>query len=310
MTFEDVCWQWWDFKLKRNRGDMPRGGVMATSKKVLENDVIPSIGSMEFTAVRRPDLIKIIRRIEERGAPETTLKTCSYLKQIYNFALLYDYCDFNLADNLGAIVINRRVKKNNPYLDLSELKDFKFRLENVKASHQIKKAAWFMLFTGARGSEIRKAEIKHFDFDKKLWNIPAIHIKQLRSKAIYNETIPDYIMPLSDMAIKILKSAIEISFGDKYIFSSPYKENCPININALNDLIRKMGYSSDQLTAHGLRATMSTALNESGLFRHEWIEAQLTHADTNIVRGTYNHALYLPQRLDMMNWWATEIEKR
>lgn len=72
----------------------------------------------------------------------------------------------------------------------------------------------------------------------------------------------------------------------------------------MNRAIRLMGYSKNDLTSHGLRSTMSTVLNESDLFKSEWIEAQLSHTDKNLVRGTYNHADYINQRDGMMQWWA------
>jgi integrase len=35
--------------------------------------------------------------------------------------------------------------------------------------------------------------------------------------------------------------------------------------NTMNAALKRMGYSSDQITAHGFRATFSTLANESGL---------------------------------------------
>jgi integrase len=59
-----------------------------------------------------------------------------------------------------------------------------------------------------------------------------------------------------------------------------------------------MGYRS-RLTGHGIRGTLSTALNEIG-YPDAWIEAQFSHADPNQVRGAYNHAEYVEQRRRMM----------
>jgi integrase len=112
------------------------------------------------------------------------------------------------------------------------------------------------------------------------------------------------VIPLSKQAIEIIESAIEWSHGSEYVFSSPILKNKPIHFNALNRAIRLMGYTKDDLTSHGLRSTMSTVLNESDLFKSEWIEAQLSHTDKNLVRGTYNHADYINQRDRMMQWWA------
>jgi integrase len=62
--------------------------------------------------------------------------------------------------------------------------------------------------------------------------------------------------------------------------------------------LRHLGYAH-RLTGHGLRGTLSTALNEIG-YPQAWIEAQLSHADPNQVRGDYNHAEYVEQRRRMM----------
>ena len=67
-----------------------------------------------------------------------------------------------------------------------------------------------------------------------------------------------------------------------------------------------MGFQ-DRLTGHGIRATLSTALNELG-YNRDWIEAQLSHSDKDRVRASYNHAKYLEQRRRMMQEWADRLD--
>ncbi|MEI1632654.1 integrase, partial [Escherichia coli] len=43
-------------------------------------------------------------------------------------------------------------------------------------------------------------------------------------------------------------------------------------------------------------------------FNTAWIETQLAHVDKNAIRGTYNHALYLEGRREMMQWYADYID--
>jgi integrase len=62
------------------------------------------------------------------------------------------------------------------------------------------------------------------------------------------------------------------------------------------------------MTAHGFRAMASTVLNNSELFSPDVIERQLAHVEQNAVRAAYNHAKYLPQRREMMQWWADWLE--
>ena len=67
-----------------------------------------------------------------------------------------------------------------------------------------------------------------------------------------------------------------------------------------------MGYE-DQLTGHGIRATISTALNELG-YPKKWVDAQLSHADPDKISATYNHAEYVEQRRVMMQDWADRLD--
>lgn len=53
---------------------------------------------------------------------------------------------------------------------------------------------------------------------------------------------------------------------------------------------------------------MSTILHEKG-FNTAWIELQLAHVDKNTIRGTYNHAQYLENRREMIQWYADYIDE-
>ncbi|KMK19873.1 hypothetical protein ABW09_00010 [Pluralibacter gergoviae] len=76
---------------------------------------------------------------------------------------------------------------------------------------------------------------------------------------------------------------------------------------SINQVFKRIGYTG-KVTGHGFRHTMSTILHEEG-FNTTWIETQLAHVDKNAIRGTYNHALYLEGRREMMQWYADYIDK-
>src|SRR3546814_12998435 len=63
----------------------------------------------------------------------------------------------------------------------------------------------------------------------------------------------------------------------------------------------------ERLTGHGIRGTMSTALNEIG-YPKVWVDAQLSHVDPNKVSANYNHAEYVEQRRRMMQDWADRLD--
>lgn len=304
LMFSQIASEWLLFKKKNALGDEPRCGVIELSSKCLHSDILPELGEIPFKDVQRLDLVNTIRKIELRQVKEPTKKACSYLNQLYDYAVAMGYCEYNIANGLHKILITKKMKQNAPYLNAKEIPNFLSKLKSVNTHPIIKKALWLKLYTGVRGSEILLAEAEHFDLKNKVWKIPAQHVKQFRRKVILGFNIPDYTIPLSNQAVQVVESALEWSAGEKYVFSSLRNKNKSLHFNTLNSVIRRMGYDQNQLTSHGLRSTLSTILNESGLFHYSWIEAQLSHTDKDKIRASYNHAEYLTQRHEMMQWWA------
>jgi integrase len=304
LTFSKVAYEWLHFKKQNSLGDRPQSGVIELAEKCIKNELEPVIGEKIFTEIKRIDLVKVIRLIESRGVKEPCKKACSYLNQIYEYAISMGYSELSIASNLNKILIKTKIKQNYSYLNSEDIIDFYQRINKSNSHPIIKKALQLKTLTGVRGAELLNAKISDINIENRIWSIPAIQVKQFRRKVIEGHKIPDYIIPLSKQAIEIVESAIEWSHGSEYLFASPVIKNKPIHFNSINRSIRLMGYSKDDLTSHGLRSTMSTVLNESDLFKSEWIEAQLSHTDKNLVRGTYNHADYIKQRDGMMQWWA------
>ncbi|RMR05966.1 tyrosine-type recombinase/integrase [Pseudomonas syringae group genomosp. 3] len=165
-----------------------------------------------------------------------------------------------------------------------------------------------LLLTGVRTGELRAATPDQFDLDKGIWLVPPEGVKQLRSRVrTQGNEIPPYVIPLSTQAIAIVQRLIQLrARGARYLLVHRYEAQEMISENTLNTAISRMGYKG-RLTGHGIRATISTALNEVG-FVEEWIEAQLSHSDPNQVRAAYNHAEYVEPRRSMMQYWADLLD--
>ena len=78
-------------------------------------------------------------------------------------------------------------------------------------------------------------------------------------------------------------------------------------INHLFNRLYALGVADD-FKPHGLRATASTILTESALFRSDVIERILAH-DQGGVRGIYNVAEYAPERRQALQWYADHLDK-
>jgi integrase len=93
------------------------------------------------------------------------------------------------------------------------------------------------------------------------------------------------------------------------LFPSVRSPERTISENTLNAALRRLGYSQDEMTAHGFRATASTLLNESGLWNADAIERQLGHLEGNDVRRAYARGEHWEERRRMMTWWADYLDR-
>lgn len=98
----------------------------------------------------------------------------------------------------------------------------------------------------------------------------------------------DYLVPLSRQVLMLLKHVHDLTGPKGYIFPSIRSGAPPMSDNTINAGLRRLGYSTDEMTAHGFRATASTLLNESGKWHPDAIERALAHGDSDRVKAAYH----------------------
>ncbi len=119
-----------------------------------------------------------------------------------------------------------------------------------------------------------------------------------------------HIVPLPRQAVDVLEEVKPFTCPtSKFIFPSIRNFNRPMGDTTVNAALRRLGYGRDKFTGHGFRSMASTILNENR-WPADVIERQLAHVEKNTVRAAYNHAEYLEQRRDMMQWWADWLDEK
>jgi integrase len=149
-----------------------------------------------------------------------------------------------------------------------------------------------------RPTELRKAEWSEIDFEAKEWRIPESRMK-MKEK---------HIIPLSKQALEILEELKQMTGHGKYLFPGCRRTTICMSNCTILAALRRLGYSGEDMTAHGFRSLASTLLNELG-WEPDFIERQLAHAPRNKVRATYNRAIYLQKRREMMQAWADYLDE-
>ena len=116
-----------------------------------------------------------------------------------------------------------------------------------------------------------------------------------------------HIVPLASQAIAILTELHALTGRGTLLFPSLCSRDRPMSENTLNAALHRLGYSTEQMTAHGFRAMASKLLNEQS-WHPDLIELQLAHPERNKVRAACNSATRLPERCKMMQAWANYLD--
>ena len=317
VTFAKFAQEWQIFKAKKMGFDKLDGrkSTIAQIGRAMKKDFLPKLGDKPMAEITRKDVVNVIRAIENRQAFDVARKCRGWLNEIFRHALVEGLVEYNPATDLDVVSLKAPPTKHNPYLKTSELPEFLARLNHYPGYRQTVLGIRLLLLTGVRTGELRYAEPEHFDLENAIWRIPPTLVKQLQRRVrTTNDIIPPYLVPLPKQAVAIIKELLEMRYPwQRYLLCHQYDPKKIISENTLNYGIRRMGYK-DRLTGHGIRATLSTALNEIG-YELRWIEAQLSHSSpdktimTSKVSKFYNHAEYVEQRRGMMQDWADRIDQ-
>ncbi|HHN5324410.1 TPA: tyrosine-type recombinase/integrase [Escherichia coli] len=288
-AFEKIAREWhWMKSLKWS------AGYASDIMEAFQNDIFPYVGTRPIGEIKPLELLNVLRKIEKRGALEKMRKVRQRCSEVFRYAIATGRAEFNPAADLSSAL---EVHKSNhfPFLKSDEIPDFLRALDRYTGSQLVVIATKLLMITGVRTIELRTALWSEFDLDNAIWEIPAERMKMRRS----------HLVPLSTQALDLLNELKIMTGNYRYVFPGRNDPNKPMSEASINQVIKRIGYGG-KLTGHGFRHMMSTLLHEQG-FDSFWIEIQLAHVDKNSIRGTYNHALYLEKRRDMLQWYSSFI---
>ncbi|HVX13338.1 MAG TPA: tyrosine-type recombinase/integrase [Pirellulales bacterium] len=289
--FEDVAREWLE-----NRQHELAPGSLRVKRIYLENYLLPKLGHKPIAGITAPEVLELLRGIEARGTLDTARRVSQMCGQIFRYGIATGKAERNPVPDLKG-ALKAPVVKHHAYLKAKELPVFLRKLDAYDGKPLTKLALRLLLLTFVRTNELRGALWDEVDWDESLWRLPAERMKA---------NFP-HIVPLSRQSLSVLQELKTISGSREYVFPNEHKPSTFMSENTMLYALYRMGYHS-RATGHGFRSTASTILNEKG-FRSDVIERQLAHTEKNHVRAAYNHAQYLPERREMMQWWADYLEE-
>ena len=263
----------------------------------LERDIFPWLGKKPIKEILAPDLLSVLRRIEERGAVETAHRASQNCGQVFRYAVATGRAERDPTGDLKGAIPPTKQTHHASITDPREIGALLRAIDAYEGGLIVRCALRLAPLVFVRPGELRKAEWVEIIWDKAEWVIPAARMK-MREK---------HVVPLSRQALEILKELQPLTGEGKYLFPSPRTSDRPMSDNAILSALRRMGYTGDQMTGHGFRSMASTLLNEQGWHR-DAIERQLAHAERDSIRAAYNYAQHMPERRRMMQSWADYLD--
>ncbi len=263
----------------------------------LERDVFPWLGKRPIQEITAPEILAVMRRIEDRGALETAHRALQNCSQVFRYAIATGRAVRDPAADLRGALPPARAKHHASITDPKLIGALLRAIKGYEGSLVTKCALQIAPLTFVRPGELRKAEWSEFNFDEAEWRIPAERMK-MREK---------HVVPLSRQALALLRELHPLTGHGKYVFPGARTNGRPMSENTVNAGLRRLGYSNDEMTGHGFRSMASTLLNEQG-WNRDAIERQLAHAERDTIRAAYNYAEHLPERRRMMQAWADFLD--
>ena len=263
----------------------------------LERDVFPWIGSKPIGSIRPADLLSLFKRVEERGALETTHRVQQNCGQVFRYAVATTRADSDPSRDLrGALP----PWKPQHYPTITDPRAIGRLLRDIAAydgGFVTKCAMKLSPLLFVRPGELRRAEWSEVNLEAAEWRIPA---SKMKARVLH-------IVPLATQAVEILQELKPLTERSAWVFPGVRTNGEPMSENTVNAALRRLGYDRRMLTAHGFRGMASTMLHESG-WPTDVIERQLSHCERNSVKAAYNHAEHLPARRQMMQAWADYLD--
>ena len=273
----------------------------AKDRAILDRDVLPEIGAMKVSEVRKRDVLKIIDRVEDRGAPIQANRVFEIIRKTFNFAIERDHIEFSPCTGIKRPT---REHARERTLDRREIERLWVRLDNTHMWWRTRQVLRLCLVTGQRVGEVAGAPKGELDLDNAMWELPGRRTKNGRVHRV----------PLSPLAIDLFRDALEHSVESDFVFPGAHTRSRSDRAMTGHAVAKAMARNLDALeledaTPHDLRRTCASGMGELG-FARLIIDKVLNHktADRG-VSAVYDRYDYEREKRQALEAWAARLQE-
>jgi integrase len=296
-TFAAIAEEYCD-KRKRDGQKAWAASTAACSEYLISLWKVPLV-RMPITDIEPADVRAAARKIEWEGQLESARRTLQLAGAVFRYAVATARLASDPTRDLRGALTAPTVTHYGAIIDPARVGELLRAIDGYEGQPITKLAMQLAPHVFVRPGELRHAEWNEIDLDGALWTIPAAKTKMRK----------DHFVPLSRQSIAILEDLRTLTGTDGYVFPSIRSRKRPMSDNTINAGLRRLGYSTDEMTAHGFRAMASTLLNESGKWHPDAIERALAHGDSDRVRAAYHRGAHWKERVAMAQWWSDHLDQ-
>ncbi|CAD6540986.1 tyrosine-type recombinase/integrase [Paraburkholderia metrosideri] len=220
-----------------------------TTRRALDKDVLPAIGSKSINAVTPNDIVAICENIKSRGSPKMALHTRNVVKRLYEYLIGRQLATSNPADVVSARSI-ATFDSRTRVLSGEEIGTLFRSIDASSIRRPLKLALHLLVLTMVRKSDLVESRWVEFDLDNAVWTIPAARLNTERDQHVY----------LSRQAVAMLRELHQAKLRRNFVFPSVRGDDRPIARSTLNQAVKALGLEVEHFVLHDFRRTASTHL--------------------------------------------------
>lgn len=294
-TFEFIAKDW------MSRQDDVSDSTKSKNVRLLKF-AIDSFGSKPINKITPVMVLEVCRKEEEKGYLEQAQRIKSKCSQVFRYAVAIGKIERDPTTDLRGALKPPQTTNRAAITDIKLIPKLLRDIDNYSGELNTVCALKLAVLVFVRPIELRSALWSEINFDAAEWRYVPPKTRKM--------TKLSHIVPLSQQAIEILRELYAVNGHTPYVFySSKAIKHGIMSENTVNDALRNMGYTSEEMCGHGFRALAKTTLKERLKFSDECTELQLAHRIKNIHGTAYDRTAFLDERKIMMQVWADYLDQ-
>lgn len=276
-----------------------RAPVTIEKRSWLLKDLAADLSERPVAAITPAEVLALLRVVEGKGHLETAKRLRAAIGQVMRLAVATNRAQGDPTAALRGAIATPTVTHRAAITDKEGAGRLMVALRGYDRD-VVRSAMLLMAYCFPRPGECRQARWAEIDFKGQIWTIPAERTKMRREHRI----------PLSRQAMATLRDLHQVTGADAGGLCFPGQRSMrrPISENTICVALRTLGFSGDEMSAHGFRALASSLLHEDSPFNSETIERALGHQDSNAIRRAYARGEHWSDRVRLVQWWADYLD--